>query len=154
MGERRHSSRFKVHLPARYRIVDAPEAVYRTTVVNIGAEGVCFLAHQTISYDTEIELQMTLPNREKIGIKTKVAWTRTLNDDKEFLVGVKMIDAHQEDEKRFIEFYCQQILIAPRGEYKILIVDDERGMVKLLKTALEKKKYTVVCAHDGLDGYE
>ena len=154
MSERRHSSRFKVDLSARYRIVDSPEVVYRTTLVNVGAEGVCFKAYQSVGHDSEIELQMSLPNREKITIKTKVTWVKPLPDNREFLIGVKIIDADQQDEKRFIKFYCQQILIAPKSEYKILIVDDERDMVRLLKLELEQKKYTVVCAYDGMDGYE
>ena len=154
MNERRHSSRFNVDLSARYRIMDAPEVIYRTTVVNVGGEGVCFVAFHPMKYDTEIELQINLHGREKIAIKTKVAWVKSIKDNKEFLIGVKIIDANQKDEKKFIKFYCHQILIAPKSEYKILIVDDERDMVNLLKKELEQKKYTVVCAHDGLDGYD
>ena len=67
---------------------------------------------------------------------------------------MKIIDANQANEKRFIELYCRQILIAPKSEYKILIVDDERDMVKLLKMELELRKYYVVCAYDGQEGYE
>lgn len=42
----------------------------------------------------------------------------------------------------------------PQGEHKILIIDDERDLVYLIQKALEYRHYSVVCAHDGIEGYE
>ena len=38
------------------------------------------------------------------------------------------------------------------GQKKILIVDDEPGVVELIKNSLEKNDYEVVTASDGLEG--
>ncbi|MBU4311602.1 MAG: response regulator [Candidatus Omnitrophica bacterium] len=37
---------------------------------------------------------------------------------------------------------------------KVLIVDDERDIIKVTKTRLESKGFEVVCAYDGLSGLD
>ena len=87
MNERRHSSRFKIDLAARYRLMASKDAVYRMTVINIGAEGVCFVAKHLVELDTEIGLQINLHGREKIFIRTKAVWVKNLKETREFWLG-------------------------------------------------------------------
>lgn len=37
---------------------------------------------------------------------------------------------------------------------KILLVDDDKGVVEVIKKALEESKYNVVTAYDGKEGFE
>lgn len=153
MTERRRTPRLDLQLPSHYRPVSEHRSVYQATVVNVGGNGLCFVSSTRFKPDAEIELQINLRTHQVVTIKTKVIWIRPLGK-MTYKVGVKIINATREDEEEFIRFYCHQVLILPRSRNRILIIDDEKDMVELLKIELEQQDYEVVCAYDGQDGYE
>lgn len=152
--ERRNWPRVNINLTGRYRVMSGQELFYQTTVVNLSAQGVCFLTKQPLEPFTEVELQLNMNGHEKITVTARVMWVSESKERNEFMAGVKIVESGKKDEEKFIRFYCRQILIAPKTEHKILVVDDEQEMVELIKIELEQEKYIVVCAYDGLEGYE
>lgn len=154
MIEKRNSARFSIRLPARYRILNSSGYSYEATVVNLGTEGICFLFQGKLEATAEIELQIQLDTHETVTLKARVVWLESLKERRQSMAGVKIIDATQEDEEKFIKFYCHNVLIAPKSKPKILIIDDEKDMVSLLRIELEQQNYIVLCAYDGLEGYD
>ncbi len=153
MTERRRTPRLDLQLPSHYRVVNEQRSAYQATVVNVGGGGLCFVSNTRFKLDAQIELQINLRPHQVVTIKTKVIWVKPLTKGT-YKVGVKIIDATKEDEEEFIQFYCHQVLILPKSRNRILIIDDEKDMVELLRLELEQQDYEVVCAYDGLEGYE
>ncbi len=153
MEDRRKYQRISVELPARYRLAGAKASVYTSTVINLGAEGICFVAREPVAEGEEIDLKIELQKGETVSIKVKTVWKRPEQDMERSKIGVKIIEAAGPDEEKFIKFYCNKVLIMP-AKKKILVVDDEPDMVSLLKIELEHEGYEVVTAFDGKEGYE
>ncbi len=152
MSGKRTNPRFQVQLPARYKILSSPSVAFEATVVSIGAEGLCFQLKDLLDIGQVIELQVHLDLEEKVLLKTEIIWIQR-RDEKTYRAGVKIVDVPLNEEIRFIKFYCGKMLSLFENCKKILVIDDERGLVKFLQKELEEENYKVVCAYDGEEGF-
>ncbi len=119
MIEQRAYRRFRVELPARYRIHGLQTLPFEVTVVDVGAEGMCLLLKNKIEAGQTIELQVDLHAKDCVCFKTEVMWVKSL-DKAGYKAGVKIIDASLHDETRFIKFYCRELLQISEKSKKIL----------------------------------
>ena len=71
MEERRKYQRVNVDLPAQYKFPPDPLSSFISTVVNISAEGVCFISQQQIRSGQDVELQVDLDTSEQVSFKEK-----------------------------------------------------------------------------------
>ena len=149
--EQRAYRRFVVELPARYRVCGSNAIPFEVTIIDMGPEGMCFLSRTKVDPGQKIEFYVDLDSQEKVFLKTEVMWAKEL-DKTYYRAGVKIIDANVHDEERFIKFYCQQLLVASQASKKILLIEDDRGLVEVLRTQLERANYSVICAYDGEEG--
>jgi CheY-like chemotaxis protein len=154
MPEKRNYPRFNVQLSAQYRTLRSPEEPLRVTVMDIGAEGMRFESDELFDIGQVLELHVALNDEEKTFFKVEVMWLTRAEEGK-YNIGVKIVDGGRGDQARFIRYYCEKMLsLSSQGPKKILIVDDEPDMVRLLQIELEKESYDVILAYDGEEGYE
>ncbi len=152
MPEKRIYQRFNVQLSARYKLLNSPSAPFGVTVVNVGAEGLCFLSKDLFDIGQIIELHVHLNCEGEVFFKTEVIWLARVNKET-YNVGVKIVEATMDNEKRFIKFYCEELLSLSESYKKILVIDHEKDFVKLLQMELEQENYHVVYAYDGQEGF-
>jgi CheY-like chemotaxis protein len=154
MSEKRTYPRFSVQLGAQYRTLRSPADPLRVTVMDIAAEGMRFVSEELFDIGQILELHVNLGTEERITFKVEVMWlTRAENGG--YNIGVKIVDGARGDQARFIRYYCEKMLsLSAQGPRKILVMDDEEDMVRLLQIELEKENYDVICAYDGEEGFE
>ena len=148
--EKRAYLRFGVQLPAKYKINDFSPAC-GVTVVDVGAEGMRFLSEELFDIGQVIELELCL-EQAVVSFKVAIMWLAK-TDQKQYNVGVKIVDARRNDEIKFIHFYCEKMMSFSKDYKKILLIDDEKDMVRLLQIELEKENYSIICAYDGEEGF-
>lgn len=153
MPDRRVYPRFNVRWPAQYRTLHSPGDRSRVVVMDMGAEGMCFVSRELFDVGQVIEIQIRLDEQETVVFRTEVIWLARLDHD-HFKVSVKIVDGTMGDEIKFIRRYCEKMLAFSRKDKRILIVEDEVDMVRLLEIELVKENYHVICAFDGEDGFE
>lgn len=152
MQDKRAYPRFNVELPALYRVLGSSKEEFRVTVLDVGAEGMCLLSEDLLDVGQEIDLVVHLDEEEKISFRTQVAWLARA-DQKQYRVGVRIVDGSKNDEIKFIRFYCEKMMSQSKKLKKVLLIDDERDMVQLLQIELEKEDYNVIYAYDGEEGF-
>jgi CheY-like chemotaxis protein len=154
MPEKRIYPRFSVQLSAQYRTLHSPVDPLRVTVMDIGPEGMRFLSQDLFDVGQVLELHVTLDADEKITFKVEVMWL-SRSEEGGYCTGVKIVDGARADQARFIRYYCEKMLsMSAQSPKKILIMDDEEDMVRLLQIELEKENYDVIYAYDGEEGFE
>lgn len=152
MLEKRAYRRFKVQLSAIYRTLGPLKDCFHVTVMDVGAEGMCFLSDSLLDVGQEIELVVHLDVNERVSFRTQVAWL-SREDNKQYKIGIRIIDGSMNDEIKFIRFYWEKLMMTSQKLKKILLIDDERDMVRLLQIELEKENYNVIHAYDGEEGF-
>jgi CheY-like chemotaxis protein len=154
MPEKRIYPRFSVQLGAQYRTLRSPSDPLRVTVMDIAAEGMRFISDELFDVGQILELHVSIDNNEKISFKVEVMWL-TRAEEGGYNIGVKIVDGAHGDQAKFIRYYCEKMLsLSSQTSKKILIMDDEPDMVRLLQIELEKENYDVICAFDGEEGFE
>jgi CheY-like chemotaxis protein len=150
MKEKRFYKRFNVQLSGFYAAKSFPLSYFETTVVDISGEGMSFLIKKSLPIGELVDLTIELEPNKKVQLHTSVRWIKKVNE--EFQVGVEIVDASMSDEVNFIQYYCQKMLSIVNERKKILIIDDEKEIVELLRIELEHENYQVITAHDGEEG--
>jgi CheY-like chemotaxis protein len=154
MSEKRTYPRFSVQLGAQYRTLRSPADPLRVTVMDISAEGMRFLSQDLFDIGQVLELHVALDSDDKMTFKVEVMWI-TRAEEGGYSTGVKIVDSARGDQARFIRYYCEKMLtISSQHPRKVLIVDDEEDMVRLLQIELEKENYDVIYAYDGEEGFD
>ena len=148
--EKRAYQRFNTQLAASYKIKES-NLSFKATVVNVGAQGLFFWAKEPLNVGQVIELTVNIDHENKVTFQTIVRRLEKI-EQTHYQVGVEIVDAKPDEEKKFIKYYCSKMLSPEAERKKILIVEDEKEMVQLLKIELEKENYDVVAAYDGEEG--
>lgn len=149
MVEKRSYQRFNVELRASYRVANTSRISSEVTMMDVSAEGMSFLSADLFDIGQVLEFNVDIDAEEKVSFKTEVMWLAKTGQ--QYRVGIKIIDGTKSDELKFIRYYCARMMAIKLP--KILLVDDERDLVELLKIDLERENYQVVCAYDGEEGY-
>ena len=153
MSDKRTYPRFSVQLGAQYRALHSPADPLRVAIMDIAAEGMRFLSEDLFDVGQILELHINLDSDEKITFKVEVIWLTRAEGG--YNTGVRIVDGARGDQARFIRFYCEKMLsMSSQLPKKILIMDDEQDMVRLLQIELEKENYEVIYAYDGEEGFE
>ncbi|MCA9405475.1 MAG: PilZ domain-containing protein [Candidatus Omnitrophica bacterium] len=108
--EKRKYKRVDIELPALYRIKGSDMSL-KATIVNISPEGLQFLTQGEIDIGTEVELKVQLHEKNNVSLNTRVVWAEYIEAKKFYGNGVKIINVDDDDEQRFIKFYCQKVLM-------------------------------------------
>ncbi len=154
MPEKRTYPRFSVQLGAQYRALHSPSDPLRVTLMDIGPEGMRFMSEELFDIGQVLELHVAIDHNEKISFKVEVMWL-TRAEEVGYNIGVKIVDGDRNDQARFTRYYCEKLLsVSSQSPKKVLIVDDEEDMVRLLQIELEKENYDVIPAYDGEEGFE
>ena len=148
--EKRVYQRLNVQIPAAGKVGAARS--FEIMVVNLGAQGICFLRKETLKNGQPVELKLPLGPDREARLNTQVVWVEKV-ENVGCKVGVSFEELKVEEEIKYIQFYCDQLLALGAQRKKILIVDDEKAMVSLLQIELERKNYDVIVAFDGVEGY-
>jgi len=156
MSEKRNYPRFDVQLGAQYRTLKSPSDPLKIVVMDIGPEGMRFTSDELFDVGQVLELHIGLGSGpdEKTSFKVEVIWL-TRGGEGVYNVGVKIVDGARGDQARFIRYYCEKLLsLSSQQNKRVLIVDDEEDMVRLLQIELEKENYEVIYAYDGEEGFD
>ena len=153
MREKRKYQRVTVSLPAVCQAEDASRPAFPVQIVDIGAEGVCFVARAQFAAGQQLRLNIHLSSGNSVTIKAQVAWHETVPLSGQAKVGMKIIDISSDDEERWIQFYCQKLFALAPGHRKILIVTDAADGLNWLKRELEASGYQVASSSDEEKGY-
>ncbi len=114
--DKRSYPRYDIELHGRYRPPGSVFYSFAMVMVNIAAEGLCFIAKMNLRPGSVVELEVELESRQMVLFRAEVIWTHRLEDSDEYRTGVKIVDANPEDQKKFIQFYCRKIwVIAGNG---------------------------------------
>lgn len=151
MQEKRIYKRFNVQLSGFYSVQSSPSSFFEATVVDVGGEGLSIVVKKPLKLGEVINLSMELDGHSKVQLQTAVRWVNKMENG-DFRAGVEIIDAAMNDEIKFIQYYCQKMLTIVNERKKILIIDDEKDMVELLRIELEHENYSVISAYDGEEG--
>ena len=108
--EKRKYKRVDIELPALYKIAGSSTSL-KATIVNISPEGLRFLSSVEIVIGVEVDLKVQLEENNNVSLSTRVVWAEYLQEKKQYGNGVKIINVDDEDEQRFIKFYCQKVLM-------------------------------------------
>lgn len=149
MVEKRSYQRYNVQLKATYRVANTSRVSFDVTMMDVSAEGMSFISPDMFDVGQVLEFNVDIEADEKVSFKTEVMWLAKMNG--QYCVGIKIIDSTKSDELKFIRYYCSKMMQIKLP--KILLIDDERDLVELLKIDLERENYQVVCAYDGEEGY-
>lgn len=153
--EKRLYQRLAVDCPAQCSLLDSFPETFTAKIVDIGPEGVGLVVDKPLDIGTNIYLRVDLGDGEAIKFIAKIRWSSKGEDSKQYIFGAKISNTNKNDLEKFVRFYCKQSLPVKkeRERKKILVVEDERGMAKLLKLELTQNGYDVVCAYDGESGF-
>ena len=154
MTEKRLYKRVDINFPGRFKFSDNSEESFEITTANLSAEGICFRSESKIEEGQEIDLFIQIKENEEVFLKATVAWALKFDDFNLYRIGVKINKTDSEDEKKFFKFFDEQVAVFSDRKKKILIVDDEKDLVILLKAHFKKAGYEVVEAFDGEQGYQ
>ena len=152
MNEKRAYPRFTMELCARYKAPGSSLHALTMVAINIGAGGICFIAKNPFQTGTTVELELELKEKEMVVFQGQVIWAEKISPT-QFKMGIKIVDADEEQMERFVKFYCYKVFDLPPLKKKILVIEDEKALGELLRMELELADYQVVCAADGEEGY-
>ena len=152
-SDKRSHQRFLVNLPARCKIAGPAHPTFFSTILDISPSGICFESGVKVDTGTEIVFQAELGERGRVTIKTKVVWVKASETPKQWKAGVTILNASDEDEKRFVQYYCDKVFIRPEERIKkILVVEDKKEESQFIRNELQGLPYQVLYAVDGQEG--
>jgi len=151
--EKRIYRRLGIDCPAQCALSKDFLEPFPVTVVDIGPEGIGFIIDENLEAGTNVYFNISFGGGRQIDLVAEVRWSKRIENSSRFRVGGKVLEISKEDLEKFVQFYCEQLIPVERGKKKILVVEDETGMAKLLTLELTQNGYDVVCACDGEDGF-
>jgi len=109
--DKRRAHRLRIELPATFTIAEAKYPVLLGTTIDISAVGICLKTRAKLDVGQELAIHLRLPDEEKILIHTEVVWVKELESfmDREYSIGIKIIDALKTDESKFVKYYVSQL---------------------------------------------
>lgn len=154
MSDKRIHQRFVVNLPARCKISGPEHSSFLSIILDISPSGICFESKLKAEVGSIVVFQIELEDRGKVMVKTRVVWTKPGTEAGHWKTGVTIMNANDEDEKRFVQYYCDKILIRPpERQKKILVVEDKKEENDFLRTELSDLPYAMIYALDGEEGF-
>lgn len=151
--EKRLYQRLIVGHPARCALSESSDEYFPATLLDIGPDGVGFLHDDPLDRGAKVYFRVDIGNGGEVKFAAEVRWCRQARGMTRFQTGARICEIAREDLEKFVRFYCERLFPAQRAKKKILVVEDEAGMSKLLRLELTQNGYDVVCAHDGESGF-
>jgi len=109
MFEKRMNKRSPIELAASYGIGEDPRPEREAKIHNISSGGFCLASDHKIRIGDEIELVIDLDTSSDVIIFVKVVWVKKIENNKQYTIGVQIIEKEGPDYDQFIEFYKKQL---------------------------------------------
>ena len=151
--DKRLYPRFAYSCPAQCAFLDSFPETFPVTVTDLSPEGVGFISEKQLDVGVSIYFLMDLDNGESVNFIAKVRWSKNIPNSNQFKVGVKIFDSSRKDLQNFIRFYCRSLIPGDERRKKILIIESDKSIAKLLYEEITQNGYLAVCAYDGEIGF-
>ena len=117
-NENRRSHRIKIELPASFKASKVQSHSSVATILDISATGICITTRDPLVFGQELAIQVRLPTDEKLSVKAKVVWVKEhiILNDREYTIGIKLMEPMNEDEAKFVRFYVGKLFEAYKGK--------------------------------------
>ena len=145
--------RFEFECSARCSFLESFPETFPVVINDIGPEGVGFTCDQVLEVGVSVYLLLDLSDKGAVRLVGKVCWCRRGGPLGSFKVGFRISDMNNEDLKRFIRFYYRSLMPGDERQKKILIIANEKEIVKNFEKELSEFGYDVTYAHDGQKGF-
>jgi len=111
MEDKRRSHRLDIQLSARISSTDpASTLTGEALVLNVNAKGMCFIVDQELSSGQLVKLEVDLTDEENLKVTAKVVWVKPSDSEREYAIGVQVVDSTSGDEAKFVRFYANKLI--------------------------------------------
>ncbi len=119
--ERRKYPRIELKLNTKYKVLDYEQVFQFTRTHNISAEGVAFGSNEFLRPGIYVQIEVDLEDdNPPISMVAEIRWADsvTIDKDKKYINGVKIVSMPVKDEARFLKYYCGKIVEKLSGYLK------------------------------------
>jgi len=151
--EQRKYPRFTFNCYAQCAFIESFPECFSVMVVNVSPVGIGFISGEKLDVGTNIYFILQVGNGESVRFITEVRWSQRIENSAHFRIGVKILDSNNKDLEKFIQYYCKHITPQAVEKKRILIIEDEKEIIELLRNKLAQYDCDIVYACDGLSGF-